>query len=411
MFEKSRRLQERGAGIVVGPSIRNLLRELGIEDTELDKVLEVQQVYKLLHASTGELLGLRQGPEWAQGHFEGHWHHASRKCLHGLLVEKAPSMGIEVHTGCDVVAIKSEASGNVVTLEDGREVVADLIIGADGIGSRLRSWLGDVKPSATGDVAYRLLLGRKIIEDRQTMHESLREVLRMPSEALAWLGPNRHAMFYPLPGGTLFNLVVLCPDTLKENEYRAYGNIEELKTQIAGWDPYLRNLVDCVEGSDVEKLKIQHLDPYDFEAFYRENVVLVGDACHATLPYQGHGATMAIEGAMLLSTLLSKCDGSTASLQHALRLYSDEQRSRARLQLKGALSNRELFHLTDAKDCAERAAYLRKTLSSTQSVTCDTSTNTSALSWTFGNMDYSKALYHYDARKVALVLSAKDAFL
>ena len=77
-----------------------------------------------------------------------------------------------------------------VVLEGGREVEADLVVGADGINTKLREvMLGrEDPPTPTGDLAYRLLLSTK-------------EMLRDPELASFvtdpqvnyWLGPDAHA--------------------------------------------------------------------------------------------------------------------------------------------------------------------------------------------------------------------------
>jgi len=79
----------------------------------------------------------------------------------------------------------------------GVEVIeADLVIGADGVNSRLREILQgrEEEPIKTGDLAYRLLLDtKKMLED-----EELRGFVEDP-QVNYWLGPDMHAgMFFSL---------------------------------------------------------------------------------------------------------------------------------------------------------------------------------------------------------------------
>lgn len=77
-----------------------------------------------------------------------------------------------------------------VVFADGRRVTGDLVVGADGINSRLREVMLGRKdePLRTGDLAYRLLLStREMVKD-----EELREFVTRP-QVNYWLGPDMHA--------------------------------------------------------------------------------------------------------------------------------------------------------------------------------------------------------------------------
>ena len=89
----------------------------------------------------------------------------------------------------DVGFESDEEGGVIVVLEDGRRMSADLVVGADGIHSRMREVLVGKKqpPKRTGDLAYRLLLdAEKLMED-----EELRRLV-LEKEVNYWIGPGKH---------------------------------------------------------------------------------------------------------------------------------------------------------------------------------------------------------------------------
>ena len=69
-------------------------------------------------------------------------------------------------------------------------------------------------------------------------NEKLDNLISKP-EVNCWIGPNAHAVLYPVKGGTLYNLVLLCPDTLPDGLNTIEGDVEEMRAAFAGWDPML----------------------------------------------------------------------------------------------------------------------------------------------------------------------------
>jgi hypothetical protein len=51
------------------------------------------------------------------------------------------------------------------------------------------------------------------------------------------MGPDKHTVFYPVKGGTQFNMVLLRPDNLPTNARVVKGDIEEMRDTFKGWDP------------------------------------------------------------------------------------------------------------------------------------------------------------------------------
>ena len=92
------------------------------------------------------------------------WDFHRANLLNGLLT-RAIQLGAEIITSARVqdFTISADASSATVFLADGRTLTADLVVGADGIHSKLREvFLGrEDPPIPTGDLAYSLLLETK----------------------------------------------------------------------------------------------------------------------------------------------------------------------------------------------------------------------------------------------------------
>jgi salicylate hydroxylase len=115
-----------------------------------------------------------------------------RSNLHRCLLDRAVELGAEVRTKARVLNVETSFGGEsaTVSLENGESLTVDLVVGADGINSRLREiMLGrEDPPILTGDLAYRLLLSTKdMLKD-----PDLASFVTDP-QVNYWLGPDAHA--------------------------------------------------------------------------------------------------------------------------------------------------------------------------------------------------------------------------
>lgn len=201
-----------------------------------------------------------------------------RANLHKCLIERAEELGAKVVVNSKVVDVVATGEGATVWCEDGRQWEADLVVGADGIASRLREMmLGRADPpTLTGDLAYRLLL--KTEEMRKD--PELRAFVDTP-QVNYWLGPDAHAVNYVLRGGELFNMVLLVPDDLPEGVNVGPGNVHEMQKLYEGWDPRIGKLLALCESVNKWRLAIREgMDSWNHPS---GSFTLLGDAVHATL--------------------------------------------------------------------------------------------------------------------------------
>jgi salicylate hydroxylase len=123
------------------------------------------------------------------GTFYWDFHRAN---LHNCLLDRAKELGAKVKVNARVLDVRVHSSGETATvfLQNGEEHVVDLVVGADGINSRLREvMLGrEDLPILTGDLAYRLLLSTK-----EMLKDPELESFVTEPQVNYWLGPDAHA--------------------------------------------------------------------------------------------------------------------------------------------------------------------------------------------------------------------------
>ena len=167
-----------------------------------------------------------------------------------------------------------------VNLKNGKEHQVDIILGADGLYSTCRTaLLGYANaPVSTGDMAYRFT----IKTDDIVQQEDLRDLLEGFS-VVCWMGPNAHAVCYQLKQEGLCNVVLLCPDNTEGVAIVSKADVGEIKERFGNWDPTLKKLIDLAAGA--LKWRLEITQPLETWRLPNGRFVLIGDACHSTLPY------------------------------------------------------------------------------------------------------------------------------
>lgn len=204
--------------------------------------------------------------------------HIHRADYHKKLVAEAKRLGIYIRLDSPVTSIDFETPA--IDIKGHQSLKVDVIIGADGLKSVCREALlgRPDPPHLTGDLAYRIIVKAKDM----MKHPMLNELVQQRSINY-WMGPNAHAVCYFLQGGELCNIVLICPDDLPESVHIAKADVQEMKTFFEDWDPRLKSLLELVQ--DTYKWRLQNSEEMATWSHPSGKFTLLGDACHATLPY------------------------------------------------------------------------------------------------------------------------------
>ena len=266
-----------GAGIQIPPNSSRILKHYGLLD-QIESVSVRPSDFILRSYRDGKILSKQNMVPYAEERYGVPYLHIHRADYHRILVVEAERLGVKLQLGSKVTKIDFDTAS--IHIYDKPNFHADLILGADGLKSVCRqSLLGHVDPPhLTGDLAYRIIIKA---EDMKKHHD-LRELVEKPAINY-WMGPQGHVVCYLLQGGGLYNIVLICPDNLPEMMNTVKADLQEMRAFFAGWDPKLRILLELVQ--ETTKWRLLNSEEMESWSHPRGKFALLGDACHATLPY------------------------------------------------------------------------------------------------------------------------------
>ncbi|KAI2781028.1 putative monooxygenase [Daldinia loculata] len=347
VLEKTTRLEEVGAGLQVTPNASRLFHHWGVFDELSSKAAVPSYLAVRRYDGTRILAHEDRYQEKILERYGAPFWDLHRADLQETLVRRARSLGVDIRLGFDVQHVDFQRAA--VVAQDGQKVQGDLVLGADGLWSRTRSFLlqQQLTPTPTGDLAYRIILNLEDIKDPE-----LRDLVSNPSVNF-WIGPESHVVGYSLRQGRMYNLVLLRPDDLPEHVSRSAADVDEMRKLFEPWDPILNKLLACV--NKVDKWRLMHISPLDTWINNEASFLLAGDACHPMLPYLAQGANSSLEDGAVLGRLL-KYVTNRGKLAPALELYQQLRKTRGEAIAKEALGQRDSFHLPDGPSQEQRDA-------------------------------------------------------
>jgi salicylate hydroxylase len=343
VFEQSAQMGEVGAGIQISANAQHVLRDLGL-GPEIDRVGVRPGAYVFRLHDTGEEIQrfpLAEAHEAANGAPYTQLHRAD---FHDILARKAQEMRANiVQLNKRATHYVEDADGVTLHFADGTSARGDILIGADGIRSVVRAQMsGASTPTYTGDAAWRLLIPTDKLPPNI-----------LPPVMSVFMGPGGHVVCYYLRAGKLLNFVGLVEtDDVAEESWTLKRPWDQLKANYAGWHPIIQTIIDTADKDQCYRWSLFNRDP--LMDWSTKRVSLLGDSCHATLPYLAQGAVMAIEDGAVLTRALAQC----ADDAEALDLYQRNRIERTARIVRQSTANRTLFHLHSEAEI--RAAFSKR---------------------------------------------------
>ncbi|MDH6289336.1 FAD-dependent monooxygenase [Rhodococcus opacus] len=211
-----------------------------------------------------------------------------------------------------------------IEFTDGSGVSADVIVGADGIHSAVRTaLLGREQPTFTGVVAFRAVVPTERVGDLPNLDSFTK-----------WWGPDSSTQIVTFPlnqGKDIFVFATCGQEEWTEESWTTPGSVTELRELYRDFHPEARALLDACD--DVLKSALYVRDP--LASWTDGRSVLLGDAAHPMMPFMAQGAGMAVEDAVVLSRCLSLFDDPAVALQ----TYQETRLQRTSRIQRGSRSN------------------------------------------------------------------------
>ncbi len=337
VYEQAQALGEIGAGIQISPNASRLLHRLGVAEALARKGVRPVAVHQRRwdDGRTLQCAPLADAMEQAYGAPYYHFHRAD---LLAVLAGALPPG--RLHTAHRLMDASDTGDRVEARFDNGTSIRTDVLVGADGIHSRVRQILfGADRPRFTGCIAY-----RGLVPAERLAH------LKLEVTSSNWMGPHGHFVHYYVAGGRLMNFVAVREEESWAREsWVDRGEVADALRLFEGWHPQVRAIIGAVDVT----YKWGLFDREPLERWSVGRITLLGDACHAMLPFMAQGAVQSIEDG---ATLAASLAAGSHDVPAALARYEALRRPRAtRLQEMSRL-NKLRFHLPDGPEQQQRDA-------------------------------------------------------
>lgn len=323
IIEQAGELSEVGAGLQISPNAARILDKLGVLEKLKGRWLEPENVTLASGRTLADLATVPLGDTGRK-----RWG-ATYGVLHRATLQRALIDRVEAHPNCHLQLGIRIDKPTVDSLHEIAGEKSPLIIGADGVWSKVRSLVpGAGHAVFSGFVAWRFLIPISTAPDF------------IPSDRVtAFTGADAHMVAYPLKEAGALNLVAISkgsdpgpvwsivPDEKQRREF--------VERALRGWNPRLRDLLLKAPKPTWWPL----FGVPDGRWTDGQRVALVGDAAHAMLPFAAQGAVMAIEDGHDLAAMVA-----AMPQEQALARYEALRRERvSKVRARGEF-NRFAYH-------------------------------------------------------------------
>lgn len=304
LIEKAEQWKPVGAGIALGINAARILGHLGLSERLLKsgQVLNIGRISDARGRTLSQIdfrsLAKKYDVEPVALH---------RADLHDALLETIPRSNVNIRLGATLNNLEDNNDSATVELSDGITERYDLVVGADGIDSKVRRLLlGEISVRYSGYICWRFVIEPDFDYDCTVTTEMWGRGKRF---GIVPIGREKIYCF------TTLNAAPRAP----EYETLSLDRFREIYEEFGSAVPLILRSI-----RSGEHLIHNDLEDVYIEKWHKGCVVLIGDAAHALTPNLGQGAAMAIEDAFVLANELKR----NADIVFALRNYAESRRKR-----------------------------------------------------------------------------------
>jgi naringenin degradation protein FdeE len=315
LVEINEDLRPLGSGLtMMGPSLRALQE---VDELALEECMRLGFGHHAVGFGNveGEIVARETLPQPAGPAYPGGFG-IMRPLFWGLLAEAAQRAGTKLRLATTVDAIEERDHEVQVTFTDGSTGAYDLVVGCDGVHSKVRSLVfpNAKEPFFTGQTVWRAVVPRAPEMEDLVM----------------FYGPRLKAGCNPVSDEEMYVFVVEnTPEVTHPPREQWPEMIQALLSDFEGTVAWARERMTNPDKIDRRPLQAILMP----SPWYRGRVLLIGDAVHATTPHLAMGAGIAIEDAVVLAELLEQYDDPAA----ALDAFMERRWERCRLVVENSL--------------------------------------------------------------------------
>lgn len=289
VYEQAPSFSRLGAGIILSANVTKALRRLDVEDA-LVAVGIKPHCYVSRSWDTGKTMYEIAFDAESEARFGGPYLNIHRGDLHAVL-ERVVTPGT-IAFNHRLVGLEETGDTVQLSFENGVHVEADVVVGADGIRSKVREHLfGDEPPCFAGAVAQRAIFPTERLRGFQI------------PDCTKWWGPDRHILPYFMTSrrDELYVIGVIPASSWDSDAASLPSSRDAMLEAFAGFHGDLIRVLEAAD--DVSLWPI--FDRTRNDRWSAGRVVLLGDACHPMRPYMAAGGAMAVEDSAVLTRCLA----------------------------------------------------------------------------------------------------------
>jgi 2-polyprenyl-6-methoxyphenol hydroxylase-like FAD-dependent oxidoreductase len=241
-----------------------------------------------------------------------------RPILHRIMSDEVRASGVSVRLGVTVDRLEADDPRVDVTFSDGARAHYDLVVGADGIHSRVRSLLFPTaqKPRFTGQGSWRIVADRPAHFDKGEFYLGHANMV-----GIIACSPEKVYVF----------MLETDRERIRVEDRDQPAKVRALLADFGGNIAAIREKVGA--DSSIVHRPLETL--FLAKPWHHGRVVLIGDAVHATTPHLASGAGIAVEDALVLAEELGKHG---ADVEGALAAFTDRRFERCRFVVESGLA-------------------------------------------------------------------------
>lgn len=279
-----------------------------------------------------------------------------RPLVYKMFVAQVERLGVDIQFGKRVVDYfeddKHQRAG--VVTDQGERFEADVVIAADGVGSKSHGLIGgQVRAMSSGRAMWRAAFPKHHLDKNPEVKEFFKMVDGETGEEpiiRTWLAPGAYGLTLTRPDTIVWTINHDVTGSEKESWRNTVESSEVLANMDKGvgpnpWAPIFKQLIALTPPQTIINFELFWRNPQPKWASPHARVIMIGDAAHSFLPASGNGATQAIEDAVSLASCLQL--GGRDNIAQSVRAHVRLRFVRNACAQKLGFSNAELLQDTD----------------------------------------------------------------